>query len=122
MAKKSNDVQVIQAKTALLPVELTEKETREYGKRLAALEGELGAHTRKEKAEATFYALASAEDRLLRSLEIARAVTEACEGRGVIVPEAVALADGRLKKAVLNWNEKLKDYLFTTLESQEDDR
>jgi hypothetical protein len=46
MARKK---QVVQVKTALLPVELTEKEVRDYGKRLAALEGELGCHTRKEK-------------------------------------------------------------------------
>jgi hypothetical protein len=49
MAKKSEDVRVLQVKTGLLPVELTEKETRDMGKRLAALEGELSAHTNKEK-------------------------------------------------------------------------
>jgi hypothetical protein len=46
---KSKDVRVVQAKTVILPVELTEKETRDFGKRLAALEGELSAHTNKEK-------------------------------------------------------------------------
>jgi hypothetical protein len=49
MAKKDNDLRVLQVKTGLLPVELTEKETRDMGKRLAALEGELSAHANKEK-------------------------------------------------------------------------
>jgi hypothetical protein len=46
---KSKDVRVVQAKTVILPVVLTEKETRDFGKRLAALEGELSAHESKEK-------------------------------------------------------------------------
>jgi hypothetical protein len=60
------------------------------------------------------YALISAEDRLLRSLEMAEAVTKACETRAIAVPGAVAMADRQLQRAVISWQEALKDYLFAS--------
>lgn len=54
--------------------------------------------------------LETAEDRLLRSLEIAEAVTKICEARGIAAPGAVAMADRELQLSVFNWQEKLKDY------------
>lgn len=46
---KAREKQTIQVKTGMLAVELTEKETKDMGKRLAALTGKLDAHGHKEK-------------------------------------------------------------------------
>lgn len=54
------------------------------------------------------------EEELIRSLQIAEAVTKACEARGVAAPGAVAMADRELQLSILNWQDKLRDYLAAT--------
>jgi hypothetical protein len=52
--------------------------------------------------------LESAENCLLRALEIAQAVTNVCEARGIALPGAVPIAELRLKRALEQWLEAAK--------------
>jgi hypothetical protein len=94
---KEADVRVLAVRTDHLPVNLTEPEIREAGKRLAQLEGAVGEHTAKEK---------EVKDRLKseRSVyegqisQIASVIRQGHEYRPVSVRVEAHFTDGKVRE------------------------